>query len=284
MKLFSKNILLPVFVLFSYFFYLFWAYPVSFLNRAFSISEWHIFNNFFVLLSIGITILYAVFLYILHKKSSKFYKIAIGIVYFVIALSTLYPYILPYSYGFFQDNFTLTPSESLLGFSKLYYLLDLLLITFVSSITYFSVKNNINFLPLILLIFYTVENVSVMTSTTIQPQFYSDKNITFSLNHKNVILFLHDALSGSEIDRQLNDIWSIEEKQWLNDFTHYKNIFNILGGTLTSMPSILGGYKYTSQFHISEINKNNITTKHPRATEFKYLKKDLNNPDRKSVV
>ncbi|MGL5253616.1 MAG: hypothetical protein ACRC9L_01110 [Brevinema sp.] len=267
------KVLFPSFVLFMFLFNIVWTTPISILSKVLSISDYFILTHFFVIISAVISVIYGIILSLSLRKI-KLYQIITGVVYGIVLLATLYRFILPYSYGYFEESINLAPTLSLLGFSKWYYALDFILIIISIYSSYKSVKAKILFLPLVLLFFYSYENIYTICTLDVKKGDVSSSSvdIVFSTNHKNLLLYIIDSVGAIDIDHMINNVWSKEEGKLLNDFTFYDNVVTFTTGrTMVSLPSIIGGYQFTPQHHISYILKNNISSSHPEAKNFHFL-------------
>ena len=121
-------IILPTVTVFSVLFYLFWAGPLTIVLQEYYINNLGLRNYPILFISVIVCIIYIILLSITYFKSSKIYNIIIGATLFLVLSVFAYSNILPYSYGPVINNIKLTPIQSLLGFSKLYYLFDILLL------------------------------------------------------------------------------------------------------------------------------------------------------------
>lgn len=141
-------IILPMVTLVSYLFYLFWSAPLSMILQQFSIQYLYILNNSYLhycliaIVILGILLFSCYYLSLRWAFIKIFYNFFLGLILFVVILPLLYNLILPYNYGIFTDNNTLTPLNSLLGFSKLYYLLDLFIISISILLSIILIKYN----------------------------------------------------------------------------------------------------------------------------------------------
>ena len=264
MKLFSKNVLLPAFALFSYLFYLFWSAPLDLILQMYSINDLYIFNNAYVQITaiIGIIMFFLLCVsYILPFK--HLYYFFLGLITFLLILMLLYNYILPYSYGIFTDNNTLSPERSFLGFSKVYYLLDIVLILGSFSFTIWAIKNKHHIQVLtFFLIFYSVLNISTFSRGVYSIQKPTSTDITLSSNHPNVFYFIFDGLGPRMTQYFLtNDSMSQDLTDWSKDFTFFDNVTTFSTSyTILSIPTMMEGYKRTPMTLFSDlITTNNIT-------------------------
>ena len=183
-----KNIFLPVLALGSYLFYLLWSAPVSLILQEYAVSHWFIVNNPLTPIVIIVLISFIVLLSLLYQfKIKTCFNFLIGLIVFLLILSFLYNHILAYDYGSFLDNNTLIPEKPLLGFSKWYYLLDIIFIFISLCLVYISIKKNF-YIPILLffILFYSTENIItiVKTSNSINNTVPSTLNYTLSKNKK----------------------------------------------------------------------------------------------------
>ena len=256
-----KAVLLSVTV-FLFLFYVSWSVPVTILAKAFNIMDYFIKSNFFVLLSLGIALLLFLLQILFIFCNTKIYtKIVSGSLFFLI-ITFLYPLILPYSYGGFIDNTTLTAAESLTDFSLLYYFLDFILIAFsIFLVKVVVTKKQTMVLLVFFLVFYSVENTMKFSSIDLSEEQNSTQSgiLPISENHQNVLLFILDSVSPAYMEDSLKNHWLAEEKEWVKDFTYYNNTTTLsLGSTLLSLPNMIGGYEFSPQAHINTIISNNI--------------------------
>ena len=265
--------LLPVMVLFMFLFNVVWSTPISILSRAFSINEYHIFTNFFVLLAIGICIIYGLVLYF-FKNNKTIHTILVTLVYGGVLASTLYLFVLPYRYGAFEENILMGPKGSLLGFSKWYYLLDLVILTVSATLAYISTKSSIRLLPLILILFYTIENVKTLATLDVSNESSGGINIPFSTNHENLIIYIQDANNSLDLNYAITNAWTnMPNRAYTKDFTFYNNVLSLYGGlTFGSIPSMVGGYDYTVRNQLLYILSNKISHTDDIVQNLKYFK------------
>ena len=263
MKLFSKNVLLPAFALFSYLFYLFWSAPLDLILQMYAINDLYIFNNSYmpIITVVGIVMFFLLCIsYLLPFK--HLYYFFLGLITFLLILMLLYNYILPYSYGMFTDNNSLSPERSLLGFSKAYYLLDVILILGSFSFTIWAIKNKLQTqLLTFFLIFYSVLNIFTFSRGVYSIQKPTSTNITLSSNHPNVFYFIFDGLGPRMTQYFLtNDSMPQDLTDWSKDFTFFDNVTTLSTPyTILSIPTMMEGYKRTPMTLLSDlINSNNI--------------------------
>ena len=247
---------LPSVIVFLYLFYLTWAVPVNILSREYSINSYFIFNNFFVWLTTGLSVLYAFILYLSYHKSHKLYQWILIITLGFISASTIYPYLLAYSYGYFDEAILLTPKESLRGFSKFYYLLDFILLGSMFGLAYQSVKKNIQLQQVILLIFYLLSNVQILLSLNITTEVTRPSSIILSNNNPNVIVFIPDSSSPlATVDFLTNSYYQGRQKYpWVNNFTFFDDLITPhTGSTIPSLPYIIGGKEFSVEKQIDRL-------------------------------
>ena len=264
MKSFSKNVLLPAFALFSYLFYLFWSAPLDLILQMYAINDLYIFNNSYmpIIAIIGIVMFFLLCIsYLLPFK--HFYYFFLGLISFLLILVLLYNYILPYSYGMFTDNNSLSPERSFLGFSKAYYLLDIILILASFSFTIWAIKNKLQTqLLTFFLIFYSVLNIFTFSRGVYSIQKPTSTDITLSSNHPNVFYFIFDGLGPRMTQYFLtNDSIPQDLTDWSKDFTFFDNVTTLSTAfTILSLPTMMEGYKRTPMTLFSDlINTNNIS-------------------------
>ena len=261
MKLFPKNILLPALALFSYLFYLLWSAPLDLILQMYTINDLYIFNNSYVHI---ITIVSIAMFFLLWISSilpfKHIYYFLLGLISFLLILLFLYNYILPYDYGMFTDNNSLSPERSLLGFSKAYYLLDIILIIGSLAITYIIIKKQY-YTPLLLifLIMYSIETALVFSKaipkiTSVQ----SVGTIDLSKNHPNIIYLSFDGLGPRMTEYFLtNNSMPQDLTDWSKDFTFYENTTSLsLALTAPSFPSMYEGYDKTPQILLDDLINN----------------------------
>ena len=261
MKLFPKNILLPALALFSYLFYLLWSAPLDLILQMYTINDLYIFNNSYVHI---ITIVSIAMFFLLWISSilpfKHIYYFLLGLISFLLILLFLYNYILPYDYGMFTDNNSLSPERSLLGFSKAYYLLDIILIIGSLAITYIIIKKQY-YTPLLLifLIMYSIETALVFSKaipkiTSVQ----SVGTIDLSKNHPNIIYLSFDGLGPRMTQYFLtNNSMPQDLTDWSKDFTFYENTTSLsLALTAPSFPSMYEGYDKSPQILLDDLINN----------------------------
>ena len=261
MKLFSKNILLPSLTLFSYLFYLLWSAPLDLILQMYTINDLYIFNNSYVHI---ITIVSIAMFFLLWISSilpfKHIYYFLLGLISFLLILLFLYNYILPYDYGMFTDNNSLSPERSLLGFSKAYYVLDIVFILGSLAITYIIIKKQY-YTPLLLifLIIYSVETALVFSRAIPKITPVQDvKTINLSKNHPNIIYLSFDGLGPRMTEYFLtNDSMPQDLTDWSKDFTFYENTTSLsFAYTAPSFPSMYEGYDKTPQILLDDLINN----------------------------
>ena len=174
----------------------------------------------------------------------------IGATLFLLLALFAYSIILPYSYGSVADNITLTPRESLLGFSKLYYLFDILLLGSLAYLSFIIIKYKSSTPVLMFVfIFYFINN-SLTFHTAIQKRLPDsmqvDNNfISLSSTEKNVLLITLDGFSVGIVEYFFtNQQIEPEFTDWAKNFTFYDNVLNLGFFTMASMPNMYGGEKF----------------------------------------
>ena len=243
-------IVLPTITVFSVLFYLFWAGPVAIIMQEYYLDSLALRNHNLLLASIIVCLIYMILLSISYFKSSKTYNIIIGTTLFLVLSVFAYSTILPYSYGSVADNMTLTPRESLLGFSKLYYLFDILLLGSLACLSFIVVKYK-STIPIFIFIFifYNINN-SLIFYDAVQKRLPDEAkinkiSISLSSTEKNVLLLTLDGFSIGTVEYFLTN-QQIEPAltEWTKNFTFYDNVINLGGYTMSSMPNMYGGEKF----------------------------------------
>ena len=253
-----KNIFLPVLALGSYLFYLLWSAPVSLILQEYAVSHWFIVNNPLTPIVIIVLISFIVLLSLLYLiKTKTFFHFLLGLILFLLILSFLYNHILAYDYGIFLDNNTLIPEKPLLGFSKWYYLLDIVFILGSLFIVYISIKKNF-YIPILLffILFYSTENIVAIakTSNSINTPVPSAQNHTLSTNKKNVLFLVFDGFDPRVVQYFLtNNSLTKDQTDWSKDFIFYDNVTSFSSVTAGSVRSMFKGYSGTPQFMLQEL-------------------------------
>ena len=261
LKNFSISYLLPVLSLFSFLFYVFWTYPVQILSQELSIGSYYIFNNPFLLFSLVFCGIIFIIIYITNKYSSTLYYLILTAILFGLLLTFFYKYIFSFQFGSFIDNMTLTSENSLIDFNNFHYVLDIIFVIISVFLSFIIVYKKL-FIKIFFffLLFYSIENTLTLTNLKITPVTYTESNtITLSRNQPNLLFFMYDSVSLPIMLRVL-ELWSPQKKAWTKDFTFYDNVTGLsVGGTLPSLPSMLGGYQFSKQKQLADIIQNNIT-------------------------
>ena len=253
-----KNIFLPVLALGSYLFYLLWSAPVSLILQEYTISHWFITNNPLTLIVVIVLVVFIILLGLFYQFKFKiFFNFLLGLILFLLILSFLYNHLLAYDYGSFLDNNTLIPEKPLLGFSKWYYLLDLIFILGSLYLVYISIKKNF-YIPILLLflLFYSTENLITIakTSNSINTPVLSSQKHTLSKNKKNVLFLIFDGFDPRVVQYFLtNNSLTKDQIDWSKDFVFYDNLTSFSSTTAGSMRSIFEGYSGTPQFMLQEL-------------------------------
>ena len=239
---------LPCIALGMFLFYLFWAAPVSLILQEYRIFRWYLLSNSYLQIAFICCAILFLIQVILYKKIPN---LTTTIIIFVLSMAFLYTNIIPYSYGFFSDNNTLTPAYSLLGFSKWYYLLDIVFFIISVLLTIISIrKKKSSFLLFFFILYYTVFNISSV-QTAINKKTTSDKTtIGFSKNKPNVIYYVFDGLGTHQTEYYLtNNTFSEELTNWSKDFTFFKNTVALTTvATTPSYPSMYNGFSVAPQY------------------------------------
>ena len=172
-----------------------------------------------------------------------------------------YKYVFSFQFGSFIDNITLTPENSLIDFNNFHYILDIIFVIISVFLSFIIVYKKF-FIKIFFffLLFYSIENTLTLTNLKITPVTYTESNtITLSRNQPNLLFFMYDSVSLPIMLRVL-ELWSPQKKAWTKDFTFYDNVTGLsVGGTLPSLPSMLGGYQFSKQKQLADIIQNNIT-------------------------
>ena len=265
-----KNIFLPVLALGSYLFYLLWTAPVSLILQEYTVSHWFITNNPITPIVIIVLIAFIVLLSIFYQFKSKIvFNFLIGLILFLLILTFLYNHILAYNYGSFLDNNTLIPEKPLLGFSKWYYLLDVIFVLSSLFLVYISIKRKFH-VPIFLFffLFYSTENIITIskTSNNINTPVPSAQKHTLSTNKKNVLFLVFDGFDPRVVQYFLtNKSLTKEQTDWSKDFMFYDNVTSFSSVTAGSVRSMFEGYSGTPQFILQE-----LLTKHYPPSYFYY--------------
>ena len=256
--------LLPVISLFSFFFYVFWAYPVQILSQELTITEYFLFDSPYLQTSLLVCFILFIALIITSKSLPKLFLYVLGFILVFLIGTFLYKYTIAYDFGSFIDNNSLTTSKSILGYSFWYFTLDLIFPILSIVITVFALKKNF-YKPILFLffLFYSTENITTLIKLEVQEPAKTTANgipMTLSKNHKNVVLLVIDSLSPNILRESLTDLWTKNEKAWTKDFTFYDNVTGLsTAATSGSLPSLLGGYEFTFQKQIAHFLKNTNT-------------------------
>ena len=252
---------LPVLSLFSFLFYVFWAYPVQILSQELAINSYFLFNNPYLQTSLLVCIVLFIALIITSKKSPKLFPYILGLILFFLIGTFLYK-ITSYDFGTFIDNNSLTTSKSILGYSFWYFTFDIIFPILSIIITVFILKKNF-YKPilLLLLLFYSTENITTLINLKIQePTETTITLLTLSKNHKNVLVYMLDSLSPNILRENLTNLWTDDVKAWSKDFTFYDNVTGLSPETTVgSLPSLIGGYDFTIQKQIGYYLKDTNT-------------------------
>ena len=244
-------IILPTITIFSVLFYLFWAGPLTIVLQEYDLNNLGLRNYPILFTSVIVCLIYMILLSIAYFKFPKIYSIFIGTTLFLLLGVFAYSTILPYSYGGVVDNITLIPSQSLLGFSKMYYLFDILLLGALAYLAFIIVKYK-STIPIFIFIFifYNINN-SIVFYNAVQKRIpdaekkIDETLITLSSTEKNILLVTLDGFSIGTVEYFLTN-QQIEPKftDWSKNFTFYDNVINLGGGTMSSMPNMYGGEKF----------------------------------------
>ena len=243
-------IILPTITVFSVLFYLFWAGPVAIILQEYYLDSLALRNHGMLFISVIVCLIYVVLFTISYFKFPKIYAILIGITLFLVLAIFAYSTILPYSYGGVADNSTLTPRQSLLGFSKLYYLFDILLLGSLAYLSFIIIKHKSSTPVLMFVfIFYFINNSLTFYTATqkrLPDNMQVDNNfISLSSTEKNVLLITLDGFSIGMVEYFFtNQQIEPELTDWAKNFTFYDNVMNLGGFTMSSMPNLYGGEKF----------------------------------------
>lgn len=260
------DIILAPLTLFAFLFYVFWTYPVQILSQELLINEYFLFNNPYLQLSFSLCTILFILLILSYQFYPKVSSYLLGIILVFLIGTFLYKYTISYDYGTFVDNYSLATSKPLLGFSFWFFALDIIFPIISIITTFLALKKNF-YKPifLIFLIFYTTENILTLSKLKITPNSSSitseiTSEITLSSNKPNLLFLMFDSLSTPLILDIITNQWDDKQKLWTKDFTFYDNVTSLsLGGTLLSLPSMIGGYPFSGQTHIKNMIQNNQT-------------------------
>ena len=253
--------LLPVMSLFSFLFYVFWAYPVQILSQELTITEYFLFDSPYLQTSLLVCFILFIALIITSKFLPKVFPYILGLI-LVFLIGTFLYKITSYDFGTFIDNDSLTTSKPLLGYSFWYFALDGIFPILSIIITIFALKKNF-YKPILLLflIFYSTENILTLVNfkpTPLKPT-YSTDTLVLSKNHPNLIFLMVDSLSTPLMLDIINNQWDDKQKAWTKDFMFYDNVTTLsLGGTMPSIPNMIGGYEFTPQNVLTMVKTNKI--------------------------
>ncbi len=245
-----KFCILPPLVLFTYLFYLFWSAPLDYILQEYTIDNYFIFKNSYLHYSIGASVLFTILLFVFYKTNLKIaYNITAGFILSLIVMMSLYPVVFPYNLGMFLDNIALIPENSPLGFSKIYYLLDVIIVVFSLLLAIISIRKKF-FIPIctLILVFYSFQNISTMIKAS--GNIVSlEKQIVFSKNHNNVICLMFDGMEPRITEYFLtNNSMPKELINWSDDFTFYENVTSLSAAhTSGSMPNVYMGFERPPQ-------------------------------------
>ncbi|MGL4393637.1 MAG: sulfatase-like hydrolase/transferase [Brevinema sp.] len=224
------------------------------LSQEYILSSYFFKNNIFIIIFFILMVALPILLMSVSFFSIKTYKILATLILGSVLLGLLYPILLPYNYGKFTDNHFLTPEKSLHGFTRWYYLFDFLLIVGVAYLSRQIVKSKqTKTISLFVILFYVVEFTSTLSSIKVDPSTSLEaKPFVFSKNRPNVLVFILDAVPALVMEDYINNFLSPQESSWKKDFTFFNNVSILgLGGTVISLPTIFGGYEFSSQIQAS---------------------------------
>ena len=260
-----KNIfvlsLLPVISLFSFLFYVFWTYPVQILSQELAINNYFLFDSPYLQTSLLVCVILFILLILTSKFLPKVFPYILGLI-LVFLIGTFLYKITSYDFGGFIDNNSLTTSKSILGYSSWYFALDGIIPIISIIITIFALKKNF-YKPILLLFFFFYSTESILTlgnlkTTPLNPS-TSSETLVLSNNHPNLIFLMVDSLSTPLMLDIINNQWDDEQKAWTKDFTFYDNVTTLsLGGTIPSLPNMIGGYEFSPQNVLTMIKTNKI--------------------------
>ena len=258
----SLAIILPTITVFSVLFYLFWAGPVAIILQEYYLDSLAFRNHGMLFISVIVCLIYIAILSVAYFKFPKIYAVLIGITLFLVLSVFAYSNILPYSYGPVINNITLTPIQSLLGFSKLYYLFDILLLGSLAYLSFISIKHK-STIFIFIFIFYNINN-SIIFYNAVQKKLPDnmqiDSNfISLSSTEKNVLLITLDGFSIGIAEHFLtNQQIEPELTDWAKNFTFYDNVINIGVFTQASLPTIYGGEKFNPAQQFTDLYYNKM--------------------------
>ena len=242
--------LLPVMSLFSFLFYVFWAYPVQILSQELKITGYFLFNNPYLQTSFLVCVILFIALIITSKNSPKLFPYILGLI-LVFLIGTFLYKLTSYDFGTFIDNNSLTTSKSILGYSYWYFALDGIIPITSIIITILALKKDF-YKPILLIffLFYTIENTLTLSKLKIFPIDTNSftETVVLSKNHPNLLFFMFDSISTPLMLDIITNQWDDEQKVWTKDFTFYDNVTALsLGGTVLSLPNMIGGYEFAPQ-------------------------------------
>ena len=254
--------LLPVISLFSFLFYVFWAYPVQILSQELTINEHFLFNNPYLQTSLLVCVILFIALIITSKFLPKLFLYVLGFILVFLIGTFLYKYTIAYNYGGFIDNNTLATTKPLLGYSFWFFTLDIIFPILSIIIAIFALKKNF-YKPILLLffLFYSTENILTFVKFKPTPTNPSSStvNLVLSKNQPNLIFLMVDSLSTPLMLDIINNKWDNKQKAWTKDFMFYDNVTTLsLGGTVPSLPNMIGGYEFSPQNALTMIKTNKI--------------------------
>ncbi len=252
--------LLPVISLFSFFFYVFWAYPVQILSQELTLNSYFLFNNPYLQISFLVCVILFIALMIASKFFPRLLPYVLGCVLVCLIWTFLYK-ITSYDFGTFIDNNSLTTSKSILGYSSWYFALDIIFPILSIIIAIFALKKNF-YKPILLLLFlfYSTENIITFSKLKLAPISSTSNTITLSTNKPNLLLFMFDSISTPIMLDIINNQWNDKQKAWTKDFMFYDNVTSLsLGRTYTSLPNIIGGYEFSPQNQLNDAINNKNT-------------------------
>ncbi|MGL5722515.1 MAG: hypothetical protein ACRCY4_08965 [Brevinema sp.] len=237
-------------MLFAFFFlYLFWAKPASILSQEYLLAGLFLEKNIFIII---VAIGFGVFLIFTALGFFVFPKLLDGVTLFLFTLVFImvaYRYILPYNYNGFTDNLSGTPRLSLLGFSRWYYLLDVIFLCGIPALAFLLYrKGQLYVLSTLLMLFCVIEFFTAISSFKFGKNTSSTFSVQLSNNHPNVLVIIYDALSTVIGIEYFTKLAPESTRQSIKDFTLYDNFISpAVGHTLANLPMMFGGNTYSEQ-------------------------------------
>ncbi|MFO7735949.1 MAG: YidC/Oxa1 family membrane protein insertase, partial [bacterium] len=243
--------------LFSFALLVFFTVPFALLASG---SGYDIDGTFFDIMSFQL-MLFVVFVVMMtllfYFSSGILKKMLAGIISGWYLYSLFNAFVFPGDYGdmtnfFFEEGLTVMPADSIFNL-----LILLIIAVTVSILFYFKKIDLVNTVFLLLMVsvfsFSFYEGIifydKVKDKDTVSADKF-DKKFTFSKNNKNVVVILFDRFIGGYIP-ELTELIPELKDEILDGFVWYSNSLSSGSDTLSSEPSIMGGWDY----HADTINK-----------------------------